>query len=265
MKPYAAGFIGAGNMGGALAQAACRAVTPDRVILTCKTPEHTAAAAERLGCHTGTAETILKNSRFVFLGLKPQMLASVAAELAPPLRGADCVLVSMLAGVTLDTLETCFPGKKLLRILPNTPCAVGGGMTFLCRGTLATEQDVADFRALMAQSGRIDEIPEGQIDAACAVAGCGPAFAYLFAEALADGGVACGLPRDKAIAYAAQMMLGSAEMILKTGVHPDQLKDNVCSPGGSTIAGVRALESAAFRSACMEAGIAAFDKTRSLG
>ena len=138
-------------------------------------------------------------------------------------------------------------------------------MTFLCRGTLATEQDVADFRALMAQSGRIDEIPEGQIDAACAVAGCGPAFAYLFAEALADGGVVCGLPRDKAIAYAAQMMLGSAEMILKTGVHPDQLKDNVCSPGGSTIAGVRALESAAFRSACMEAVIAAFDKTRSLG
>lgn len=263
---YQAGFIGAGNMGGALALAAAKTAGGEQIAVSCSTADSTAAAAERLGCAAETPARILRGSRFVFLGMKPQMLDYVMAPLAADVAGSDAIFVSMLAGVRIERLQKLLGAeKKIIRIMPNTPCAVGEGMILLCRGAGVTDGEVAEFRALMAHSGLLDEIPETQIDAASAVAGCGPAFAYLFVEALADGGVACGLPRDKAIAYAAQMMLGSAEMILKTGVHPDQLKDNVCSPGGSTIAGVRALESAAFRSACMEAVIAAFDKTRSLG
>ena len=149
--------------------------------------------------------------------------------------------------------------------MPNTPCAVGEGVILLCRGAGVTDGEVAEFRALMAHSGLLDEIPETQIDAASAVAGCGPAFAYLFVEALADGGVACGLPRAKAQHYAAQMLLGSAAMVLQSGKHPGLLKDEVCSPGGSTIAGVHALERGAFRNACFDAVEAAYRKTIQLG
>ena len=238
MKQYTAGFLGAGNMGGALAQAAIRTAGAENVILTCKTEVHTRAAAERLGCASGPAAEIIRSSRFVFLGVKPQMLSTLAEELGGVIGEAECVLVSMLAGVTLERLEALFPGKRILRIMPNTPCAVGSGMLFLCRGSLAAEQDAKAFRQLLACAGRIDEIPEKWMDAASAVAGCGPA---------------------------AQMLLGSAQMVLQTGAHPEKLKDDVCSPGGSTIAGVHALENAAFRAACMNAVTAAFEKTKQLG
>ena len=118
---------------------------------------------------------------------------------------------------------------------------------------------------MMKEAGRFDELPENLIDAGSAVAGCGPAFAYMMIEALADGGVACGLPRTKAIEYAAQMLAGSAEMVLKTGEHPGALKDAVCSPAGSTIQGVRALEERGFRSSLFEAVAAAYEKTKELG
>ena len=265
MKQYTAGFLGAGNMGGALAQAAIRTVGAENVILTCKTEAHTRAAAERLGCASGPAAEIIRGSRFVFLGVKPQMLSALAEELGGVIGEAECVLVSMLAGVTLERLEALFPGKRILRIMPNTPCAVGSGMLFLCRGSLAAEQDAKAFRQLLACAGRIDEIPEKWMDAASAVAGCGPAFAYMFVRALADGGVECGLPRARATEYAAQMLLGSAQMVLQTGAHPEKLKDDVCSPGGSTIAGVHALENAAFRAACMDAVTAAYERTKGLG
>lgn len=261
---YEAGFLGAGNMGGALAQAAIRVVGAERVILTCKSAAHTRAAAERLGCASGSVEQIVQNSRFVFLGIKPQMLEEFAPALSQALSGAPCVLVSMLAGVSTARLEALFPKTRVLRILPNTPCAVGEGMTLLCRGSRAEEADAAGLRALLAASGRIDEIPETQIDAAGTLAGCGPAFAYMFAQALADGGVECGLPRAKAAEYAAQMLLGSAKLLLTGGKHPENCKDDVCSPGGSTIAGVHALERAGFRAACMDAVCAACARTGQL-
>ena len=121
------------------------------------------------------------------------------------------------------------------------------------------------FLEAMAPAGRLDEIPENLIDAASGVSGCGPAWACQFLEALADGGVACGLPRVKALEYAAQMMLGTAKMVLESGVHPGALKDAVCSPGGSTIQGVRTLEQHGFRGAVMDAVIAAFEKNKEMG
>ena len=239
MKKFEAGFIGAGNMGGALAT----------------------AAAERLGCRAAAPEEILGGSKFVFLGVKPQMIDGVVQSLAAPIAASESIFVSMLAGVQLERLERLLGAdKKIIRILPNTACAVGQGVVLYCANGNVTDGDLAAFCALMAAAGIVDPISAG-----CAITGCGPAFAYMFIEALADGGVKCGLPRAKAIRYAAQMLAGSAEMVLQSGKHPEQLKDEVCSPGGSTIAGVDALEQHGFRGSCIAAVDAAFEKTRQLG
>ena len=152
----------------------------------------------------------------------------------------------------------------VIRIMPNTPAAIGQGVVQVC--SLDTRQEDVDvFLSMIAHAGLVDLIPEPLMDAASAVSGCGPAFAFLFLEALADGGVACGLPRDKALSYAAQMLSGSANLVLKSGQHPGALKDAVCSPGGTTIQGVRALEEHGFRAAAMDAVIAAYQKIRTLG
>ena len=266
MAKYESGFIGAGSMGGALAQAAVKAVGGERVAVSCSTPEHSAAAAARLGCNPETAETILWESRFVFLGVKPQMMAGLAKKLAGDIAGSDAIFVSMLAGTSLDRLaELLGAEKKIIRIMPNTPCAVGKGLTLVSANSRVTAEELADFKALMAESGLLDDLPEHLIDAASAVSGCGPAYAYMFVEALADGAVKCGVPRAKAIRYAAQMLLGSAELVLESGQHPGALKDAVCSPGGSTIAGVAALEDRGFRGAAMAAVEAAYKRTKELG
>lgn len=263
---YEAGFIGAGNMGGALAQAAVKQVGGAKVAVTCSTPEHTAAAAQRIGCQAETAAGLLSESRFVFLGVKPQMIADVAETLAEELAASHAVFVSMLAGVTLERLALLLGAeKKIIRIMPNTPCAVGQGVTLVAANGAVTAEELAAFKGMMVASGTLDDLPEHLIDAACSVSGCGPAFAYLFIEALADGGVKCGLPRAKAIRYAAQMLLGSAELVLQSGKHPEELKDEVCSPGGSTIAGVAALEDRGFRGACIAAAEAAYRRTKELG
>lgn len=263
---YEAGFIGAGNMGGALARAAVKTVGGAAVAVACSTAEHSAKAAASIGCAAETAAAILRESRFVFWGVKPQMFAGVAAKLAEDIAASDAVFVSMLAGVSLDRLAEMLGGeKKIIRIMPNTPSAVGQGLMLVSANDRVTAEELAAFKALMAESGLLDDLPEHLIDAASAVSGCGPAWAYQFIEALADGGVAAGLPRAKAQEYAAQMLLGSARMVLETGKHPGELKDAVCSPGGSTIQGVRLLEERAFRGAVTDAVLAAYEKTKDLG
>jgi pyrroline-5-carboxylate reductase len=172
--------------------------------------------------------------------------------------------------MNLNQVKTLIPAindgaNGSMGAIMNTACAVGKGVVLYCANGNVTEADLAAFRSLMADAGIVDPISEGLIDAGCAITGCGPAFAYMFIEALADGGVKCGLPRAKAIRYAAQMLSGSAEMVLQSGKHPEQLKDDVCSPGGSTIAGVDALEQHGFRGGCIAAVDAAFEKTRQLG
>ena len=254
MAKYEAGFIGAGNMGGALALAAAKKTGGDRIAVACSTRERSEAAAQRLGCTAETPQRILSDSRFVFLGVKPQMVVGVVEGLKADILASEGIFVSMLAGVSLEKLALLLGAdKKIIRIMPNTPCAVGQGLILYAANGRVSEDELCAFRELMAPAGALDELNEHLIDAASAVSGCGPAYAYLFIEALADGGVKNGLPRAKAQRYAAQMLLGSAEMVLRTGRHPGQLKDEVCSPGGSTIAGVAALERSGFRSACIEA------------
>ena len=152
----------------------------------------------------------------------------------------------------------------MICLMPNTPVAVGAGVVQYY-GVDATEEELSDFQNLLSAAGMIDRVDPERLNAASAVSGCGPAFCAMFIEALADGGVACGLPRDKALAYAAKMVEGTAQLMLENHAHPGQLKDGVCSPGGTTIQGVRTLEDRGFRSAVIEAVIAAYEKTIALG
>jgi pyrroline-5-carboxylate reductase len=172
----------------------------------------------------------------------------------------------MAAGVAMADIRGMVGADyPIIRIMPNTPVAVGQGMVLYDHTENVSEEALAAFRDFMGFAGRLDPLPEKLIDAGSAVSGCGPAFACLFMEALADGGVACGLPRAKAMEYAAQMLLGTAALALESGQHPGQLKDAVCSPGGSTIAGVRALEQGGFRAAAMNAVEEAYYRTLELG
>ena len=268
MAKYNFGFIGTGNMGGALARAAVKNIPPKRIILANRTAAKAEALAAGLGCVAGDNETVAAKSEFIFLGVKPQMMADMLAGIAPVLarRRDRFLLVSMAAGLTMDQIRTMAGGDyPVLRIMPNTPAALGCGMILLAADERITEEDREIFLEGMAAAGRFDELSENLIDAGSAVSGCGPAFAYMFVEALADGGVAAGLPRAKAQEYAAQMLLGSARMVLESGQHPGALKDAVCSPGGSTIMGVKALEDGGFRAAAINAVLEACRRTKELG
>ena len=261
------GFIGTGNMGSAVARAAARSGLAQTILLANRTPAKAEAlAAELPGAALSTNEEIARTAKLIFLGVKPQMMAGVLEQIAPVLeaRTDRFLLVTMAAGLTCRRiLDMAGLDCPVIRMMPNTPAAIGAGVVQYC-GQGVTVEELDSFAALIAPAGLVDPVPESLIDAASALSGCGPAFAYLFLEALSDGGVACGLPRDKATAYAAQMLAGSARMVLESGGHPGALKDAVCSPGGTTIQGVRALERSGFRGAAMEAVIAAYEKTLKL-
>lgn len=262
------GFIGAGNMGGALAKAAAKAIAPENITLADQMTEKAAALAAQLGCKTDTAEAVAGSCDFIFLGVKPQVMGAMLAQIAPVLaaRKDSFVLVSMAAGVCIAEIRKMAGNDyPVIRIMPNIPASVGGGVILYDTTDNVTEDAVATFCQAMAHAGLVDALPEKLIDAGSALSGCGPAFVSLFVEALADGAVACGLPRDKALAYAAQTVAGSAQMLLKTNMHPAMLKDAVCSPGGTTIMGVNALEQGGFRAAAMEAVLSAYERTLELG
>ncbi len=265
------GMIGCGNMGGALARAIAENLsTEDTLLLADFLPEKAAALAKELSAEVADNQTIAMFCDYIFLGVKPQMMAGMLAEIAPVLaeRTAEqrFVLVSMAAGLSMGKITTMAQGNyPVIRIMPNTPAQVCEGMILYTVNNMVQTADVRTFIEMMTFAGKMDFLPEHLIDAGSAVSGCGPAFVCLFLEALADGGVACGLPRDKAMKYAAQTLKGTAELVLTSGQHPGALKDAVCSPAGSTIAGVQALEESAFRAAAMKAVVAAYKRTVELG
>lgn len=257
------GFIGCGNMGGAIAKALSKST---RDIWITDRSGSAKALADDLGITYSNNVAIAQNCDSIFLGVKPHMMKGMLLPLQAILKERKPLLITMAAGLEIRQIQE-FAGCELpiIRIMPNTPTAVGKGMIQYCCNNLVTEEMLNTFLQDMDPCGYLDPLDESLIDAASAVSGCGPAYAYMFIEALADGAVACGVPRAKAIEYAAVMLSGSAEMVLQTHQHPGELKDAVCSPGGSTIAGVRALEDKGFRGAVMDCVIAAYEKNKLLG
>lgn len=259
-----AGFIGCGNMGGALATAAAKSIEGKNIILSDYIKEKADALAEDLFAHSADNKLIAENCKFIFLGVKPQVIFDTIKEIAPVLkkRKDRYIVVSMAAGISIEAIENAFGfNVPVIRIMPNTPAMVGKGVILYSCDDEITYKEREEFEKIFKFAGITDKIDEKLIDAASALSGCGPAFVYLFIEALSDGGVLCGLPREKALMYAAETVKGAAEMVLKSGKHPGELKDNVCSPGGTTIEGVKALEMGAFRATTVNAVSKAYEKT----
>ena len=257
------GFIGCGNMGGAIAKALSQ-TTAD--IAVADRSGKAKALASALGITYSDNLSIVQNCDRIFLGVKPHMMKDMLAPLQQTLAARKPLLITMAAGLEIRQIEE-FAGTRLpiIRIMPNTPTAIGKGVIQYCCSDLVTEDILTDWLTDMTPCGLLDALEERLIDAASAVSGSGPAYMYILLEALADGAVACGIPRAKAYEYAAMTMAGSAEMYLATKTHPGALKDAVCSPGGSTIAGVKALEEGGFRAAAMNCVIATYSRNKELG
>ena len=257
------GFIGCGNMGGAIARALSQA-TQD-ILITDRSGK-AKALAEELGIGYGDSAAIAQSCDRIFLGVKPHMMAEALAPLVPILQEKKPVLITMAAGLETAKIEAFAGGSiPVIRIMPNTPTALGKGVIPYCCNSLVDPDTLADWLRDMTPCGLVDPLEERLMDAASALSGSGPAYLYVMLEALADGAVACGIPRAKALDYAAMTMAGAAEMYLQTKTHPGALKDAVCSPGGSTIVGLAALESHGFRSAVISCLRAAYEKNKELG
>ena len=258
-------FIGCGNMGGALALSAAKSGC--KLMLADPDGAKSGLLAQMTGGIATSNDDCAAKADYIFMAVKPQIIGTVLEGMAPTLaaRTDRFVIVSMAVGVEIDTIHahlgfTC----PTIRIMPNTPASIGAGVILYCSKDI-TEAEESAFCTLMQNAGVLDSIPEKLIDSGSALSGCGPAFVYQFIEALADGAVDAGLPRDKALMYAEHTVAGAALLALQSGEHPGKLKDAVCSPGGSTIEGVRALEAGAFRSSVMEAVIASYNRTKELG
>lgn len=201
----------------------------------------------------------------VFLAVKPQYVRAALAELTGVLNPNQLV-VSIAAGITISTLEENLPaGQRVMRVMPNTPCLIGKGACGVSSGTHATQADSKTVCQLLETIGLVERVPESLLDAVTGLSGSGPAYVFQMIEALSDGGVLVGLPRATATRLAAQTLAGAAEMLLQSGEHPGVLKDAVTSPGGTTIAGLQALEQAGLRAALIDAVQAATSRSKELG
>jgi pyrroline-5-carboxylate reductase len=267
--PLAIGFLGAGQMATALALGWSKAGLLD--LSRCRAADPYPDARAKFEASTGvpavaTNSVVATLCDVLVLAVKPHVVADVLTELKPLLEPRHFI-ISIAAGVTLATLtEGLGSTAHLVRVMPNTPCLVGASATgFATRNPRPNNEDAALVAKLFSAVGQAHHLPEPLLDAVTGLSGSGPAFAYLFIEALADGGVKCGLPRAVAQALAAQTVLGAAKMVLETNQHPGALKDAVASPGGTTIAGLHALERAAFRAAAMDAVEAATRRAQELG
>ncbi len=257
------GFIGCGNMGSAIAKALTQSTKS--IAITDRSGK-ASALAKQLGCTYSDNKTVAETCDRIFLAVKPQMMAEVLKPLQPIFKERKPLLISMAAGLTVTRIEE-MAGTSLpvIRIMPNTPVAVASGMTLYCSNNLVSNDVLEDFLQDVSSCGQWDELDEDLIDAAGVVSGCGPAYMYMFMDALAEGAANCGVPKDKALSYAAATMIGAAKMIQQTGQTPEALKNAVCSPGGSTIAGVHTLEDGGFYEVIKACVNAAYRRNQELG
>ena len=260
------GFIGVGNMGGALATAVAKSDNTEIFASDFDTIK-LKDIASKIGATATDNKAIADDCNFIVLGVKPQVIDKLLVEISPLLKSRKdrFIIVSMAAGISTEHISEVLENKyPIIRMMPNTPVFVEEGMILAATANGVTDDEFKAFCEALKNAGKVDRIDEKLIDAAGSLSGCGPAFVYMFAEGLADGAVECGVPRDKAMEYAYQTILGAAKMLIETKEHPAALKDKVCSPGGTTIAGVHTLEDGAFRSLCMDAVKSAYKRTLEL-
>ncbi len=267
-------FLGTGNMGGAIARAVCKGIDPQEVVLTDHDPQKAAALAEETGACTAASNVeAVRQSKFILIAVKPQVGESVLKEIAPALReclaaGEEKVLISIMVSVSIETIRGWLGDDvrlPIIRTLPNLAASVGQCITLCARGELVTDAIFAEYKSLLRLTGSFAELPEQKMYAGSVITGCGPAFVCMFAQALADGGVATGLTRAQAQSFAVETILGTAALLKESGKHPEQLKDEVCSPGGTTIAGVVSLEKNGFRNAAVQCVLDTFRRVLEMG
>jgi len=258
------GFIGCGNMGGAIARALAKN-TKD-ILLADYLAEKAENLAMELGCKSGTNEEVVSTCDRVFLAVKPQMMAEVLAPLQTLFAQKKPVIITMAAGITIEKIQQ-LAGTSLptIRIMPNTPVTVGAGMVLYSHNEFVSEAEMIDILADASECGQWDSIEEELIDAACAVSSCSPAYFYLFLDAMAEGGAMCGVPKEKALSYAAAAMIGAAKMVQQSDRTPIELANAVCSPGGSTLAGLQKLNDGNFSQTVIECIKAAYQRNLELG
>lgn len=267
------GFIGGGNMAKAIFGGVLKKGIIDGNNVYVSGPNiENLAYWKAAGAHVTTCNgDVVKCCDVIFLAVKPQILPEALAHVYETVTTpvSSKLFVSVLAGIPLLQLENALKGPleacRIVRVMPNTPMMVGAGCTVFCPGQKATKDDVELVQAILSASGICKQVPESMIDAIGALSGSGPAFIYLMIEALSDGGVRMGIPRQMATDFAANTVLGAAKMVIETGRHTGQLKDDVCSAGGTTITGIHALERGGVRGAIMDAIEAATNKSRELG
>lgn len=262
------GFLGAGKMATALASGwlAARLTTTEHLCASDPVAAARAAFTQQTGAHAGADNLhVVKSSELVVLAVKPQQMTEVVNEIASAV-GPQHLVLSIAAGVSLAQIRQLLGAdRRLIRVMPNTPCLVGASASAYAASGAATAADVQLVDKLLNTVGRAFQVPEKLLDAVTGLSGSGPAFVFVMIEALADGGVRMGMPRDLAIQLAAQTVFGSAKMLLETGLHPGVLKDMVASPAGTTIAGLHALERAGLRATLMDAVEAATLRCIELG
>lgn len=269
--------IGSGNMGTALMKQAAAVVGAENVGLSDIDKSKAKATAKVLGAKLFTSNIdAVEESNYVFLSLKPQIFKNVLEEIAPVVQkrfagqkipgGKPLTLVSIAPGWSTEKIQSVLGVRiPVVRTMPNTPALISRGVIAIAPSPEVSAKRLAELEKILSGAGLVDQVEERFMDAVTGLSGSGPAFAYIFIEALADGGVRAGLQRDKALRYAAQTVLGAASMVLETGKHPAELKDMVASPGGTTIAGIAALENSTFRAAAINAVEAAWRRSEELG
>ena len=266
---YRFGFIGAGRMATALAGGLVKSALAQPAEIIASDPAvatREAFAAAVPGTKLAATNTeVATESETLILAVKPQVMPEVLSGLAPAVSGSSLV-VSIAAGIPLATLEAGLPaGTRVVRVMPNTPCLIGQGASGYSGGQHASDADMQLVDRLLAAVGIAIALPESSLDAVTGLSGSGPAFVYTMIEAMSDGGVLAGLPRDVAHRLATQTVAGAADMVLETGVHPAELREAVTSPAGTTIAGLEALEQGGMRAAVIAAVKAATFRSQHLG
>ena len=261
------GIIGCGKMGSALVKGAVRenAINGQKVMVIDLIPELAQKLSKDIGATIAkTNDELIENSDAILLCVKPQDMISLTNSFTK--ERSSKLFISIAAGIKIDDLEKSFKNDdRIIRVMPNTPAMIGQGASAQSRGKNATESDAQFVSNILNAVGIAIEVPEKQLDAVTGLSGSGPAYIYTVIEALADGGVLVGLPKEKALMLAAKTVIGAAEMVMKSDEHPAKLRDQVASPGGTTIAGLAALESGKLRSTLIEAVKAATKRSEELG